>query len=112
VSIGDGVESIKEYAFKNCSALSELRLSKSVKQVGYESFSGCTGMTTIDLGEIETISEKAFSGCQSIVAVMLPHSLKEVGSGAFSGCNSIATVPPIAKQWKAIASVRCLQSSM
>ena len=47
VVIPDAVTTIGEGIFYRCSGLANLTLGKSLKDIGYSAFSGCTGLTRI-----------------------------------------------------------------
>ena len=47
VSIPEGVTSIGEYAFQNCTGLTSIEIPSSVASIGSYAFNGCTGLTNI-----------------------------------------------------------------
>lgn len=65
VIIGDGVTSVGDYAFYDCSSLTSLTLPESVTSIGDGAFSNCSGLT----GDL-----------------LLPESLVSIGTQAFYGC--------------------------
>ena len=65
VIIGDGVTSIGDYAFYDCSSLTSLTLPESVTSIGDGAFCNCSGLT----GDL-----------------LLPESLVSIGKLAFYGC--------------------------
>ena len=53
-------------------------------------FSGCTGLTRIELPyTIFTIGSKAFEGCSGMTAIELPVGVKSIGEGAFAFCSGL-----------------------
>ena len=46
--IYDGITSIGNYAFNNCTALQNVTIPMSVKKIGTGAFSGCTGLKRVD----------------------------------------------------------------
>ena len=63
VVIEDGVTSIGNYAFYDCSALTQVTIPNSVTSIGYEAFSGCNGLATITIpNSVISIRSSAFYG--------------------------------------------------
>jgi hypothetical protein len=55
-------------------------------------FSGCTGLTTVDIHDgCEVIGTQCFYGCTSLNSIDIPESVTSIGVEAFYGCNSLAT---------------------
>ena len=81
--IGNGV-------FQNKTDVTSVKLTKHVKSIGNNAFSGCDHLTQINLKdtELESIGNSAFLNCIRLTQVQLPDSLQAIGSGAFQGCVS------------------------
>ena len=47
IHLPDTLESIGEWAFRDCAGLERLVIPKSVKEIGAESFLGCSNLTII-----------------------------------------------------------------
>jgi hypothetical protein len=91
----DGVETINNGVFRDCTALKDVKLSGTLKLV--QGFEGCTALETIVLPpQVDTIGKDAFSGCSSLKSIDLPASVTLIGSGAFCYCSLITAVilPP------------------
>ena len=55
---------IGSYAFSGCRGLTRINLPASITYIGESAFEGCNGLTSINLpASITYISERAFSGC-------------------------------------------------
>eukprot|EP01083_Nonionella_stella_P280333 953693_1 len=65
--MGDNVKRIEFWAFRDCSTLRFIRLSRTLEYIGYE----------------------AFYSCLSLEALFLPSTIKEIGRGAFMFCRSL-----------------------
>ena len=68
----------------------------SVTAIGTSAFSGCTGLTSVNLpGSLTTINAHAFQGCFGLQGISLPESLTAIGDSAFMSCGGITslTVP-------------------
>ncbi len=71
VVINDGITSIGDSAFYNCSAIESISIPNSV--------------TTIDV--------RAFDGCSSLRNIIIPASVSSIGAGAFGGApNSLESI--------------------
>ncbi len=72
-TIPDSVTSIGDYAFYNCSGITEVNLSIGLESIGKSAFYGCTGLTEIEVpNSVTEIGEKAFKGCENLKKVTLP----------------------------------------
>ena len=70
VIIGEGVTSIGNEAFYNCSNLTSITIPESVTSIGYSAFYDCSSLTAITLPEgVTNIGYHAFYGCGSLTAV-------------------------------------------
>ena len=120
VTFTEGTEIIPPECFRNCTALTDVTLPDSVKdiQCGYNggtgAFADCPALTNVSIGtDIETINQNAFrttgdaltvtfregaslvpahafQGRPELVRVILPESMKTIGSYAFAGCTALA----------------------
>lgn len=65
----------------------------SVKTIAANAFSGCKGITSIDIPEgITGIGDNAFKNCSSLEEVTLPDSLTFLGASAFEGCIKLTSI--------------------
>ncbi|MFQ9997335.1 MAG: leucine-rich repeat domain-containing protein, partial [Hoylesella buccalis] len=88
VVVEEGVTSLGEYIFWDCSSLTEVKLSNSLTTLRKECFKHCTALKSIILPDnISMIDESAFEECNALETVTFPKSLKEVSTKAFYNCN-------------------------
>lgn len=88
VVVEEGVTSLGEYIFWDCSNLTEVKLSNSLTTLRKECFKHCTALKSITLPDnISMIDESAFEECNALETVTFPKSLKEVSTKAFYNCN-------------------------
>lgn len=67
VVIENGITSVDNYAFHNCTGIEEITLPDSVQTIGKAAFSGCTALTEIHIPiSVTTIKYNAFDGCVSL----------------------------------------------
>lgn len=88
VVVEEGVTSLGEYIFWDCSSLTEVKLPNSLTTLRKECFKHCTALKSIILPDnISMIDESAFEECNALETVTFPKSLKEVSTKAFYNCN-------------------------
>ncbi len=110
---GSIVTKIADYAFKNCTDITFVRVDSGVTLIGKSAFEGCSnlesaymvGVITVDsaafkgctrlneveFGVIEYIKDEAFMNCSSLAYLYLSEFLKTIGNKAFMGCDNIST---------------------
>ena len=105
LTIGDGVTSIGNYAFENCSSLTSVTIPDSVTEIGHAAFANCSSLTSIVVALdnavydsrdncnaiIETATNALKVGC---VATVIPKSVTSIGRYAFYGYSSLAIAIP------------------
>ena len=93
VVIENGVTSIGERAFMNCSSLTSVTIPKSVTSIGYCAFDGCSGLTSITIpNSVTSIGKEAFEYCSSLTSVTIPNSVTSIRQQAFYGCSKLTSV--------------------
>lgn len=86
ISINDGV-------FSGCSALEKINLPKNLKTIGKSAFSQCSSLKTVTFNsKLESIGDYAFMECIKLTSLVFPSSLKTIGNRAFLGCTELLTV--------------------
>ena len=93
VVMQQGVTSIGDHAFWDCSGLTSVTIPDGVTSIGGDAFSGCAALTSVTIpGSVTSIGGGAFSGCTSLTSVAIPSSVTEIGGSAFSGCTGLTSV--------------------
>ena len=91
--IPNGVTSIGDYAFNNCSGLTSVIISTDVTRIGQYAFNNCSSLTSVDIPNNTTIiGESAFEKCRNMETLKLPAKLQIIKKAAFKGCNSLKSV--------------------
>ena len=93
IIISDSVTGIGYNAFYNCIGLTSITIPDSVTSIGSSAFSGCTNLANIIISDSVTgIGYNAFYNCIGLTSITIPDSVTSIGSSAFSGCTNLATV--------------------
>ena len=70
VKIQNGVTSIGDYAFDNCTSLTRIEIPSSVTSIGREAFEKCERLTSIEIpSSVTSIGWNAFAYCTSLTDV-------------------------------------------
>ena len=97
------VTSVNSYAFKDCSDLTSVTISKNVSSFSDHAFHGCSNLNSIRVevdnqnydsrdncnAIIETSSNTLVAGCNSTI---IPNSVTSIGGSAFYGCRSLTSI--------------------
>ena len=95
ISIPASVETIEEYAFEGCEALTSIEIPASVEKIGELAFYGCTSLHTVTFekgSKLKTIGSDVFLNCTSLTMIEIPASVETIEDQAFEGCSLLATV--------------------
>lgn len=92
VTIGDGITSIGDWAFFECTALTSVTIPGGVTVIGDHAF-GCTGLTAVDIpAGVTSIENDAFMSCSALETVTIPNSVTSIGEGVFYECTLLETI--------------------
>ena len=79
-----------EELFKNCTALTEIKLPDTLLEIGNYSFKGCENLVNIIIpSSVTSIERGAFNDCSSLSYITLPPKLKKIGSWCFADCVNL-----------------------
>ena len=91
--IPDGVTSIGNRAFEDCTGLTSIEIPNSVTSIGSSAFEGCTGLTSIVIPySVTSIGNYAFNGCSGLTSVEIPNSVTSIGYAAFRDCTGLTSI--------------------
>ena len=86
-------DKIGDVAFSGCSGLTNLNLPAGITEIGPYAFYGCSGLTSLNLPvSITTISAGAFASCSGLTSINLPAGITEIGGDAFRGCSGLTSL--------------------
>ena len=84
------VTSIGNRAFEGCTGLTSVSIGNSVTFIGSSAFSGCSGLTSVSIpNSVTSIGRFAFSGCSGLTSVSIGNSVTEIEDYAFNGCSAL-----------------------
>ncbi len=93
IVIKDGVTSIGDLAFYDCTSLSSIEIPNSVTSFGKYAFFECTSLNSINIpNSVTNIGERAFNLCYKLSSVNIPNSVTSIGDYAFSGCIALPLI--------------------
>ena len=91
------VTSIGDHCFRNCTALTKVKISGSDENFYDAVFYNCTSLVEVDLSEmkrLDSMGQYCFSGCSKLTTIKLPNCLKEINGGSefLRGCSSLTSI--------------------
>ena len=93
ITIPEGVTTIGDRAFYECTALKTVNLPDSLTVIGNSAFYSCAALETINMpAGLTKIGASGFKGCSSIQSVSFPEGFEELGDAAFEACTSLKSV--------------------
>ena len=93
LTVNEGVESITESVFRDCTALESVSLPNTLKTIGNAAFDNCDSLVSITIPDsVETIGEFAFSGCAKLAEVNLGSGLTVIEASLFRYDDAIKSI--------------------
>ena len=112
--IGDNIEIISSYAFRNNNNLSSIAIGKNVSFIGEEAFAYCSSLNTIVClaKEPPLLEQSAFAGLQTLNCVV---EVPEESVGAYraaAGWSSFGNITPHHELSLSITKIDCLNKGI
>src|SRR5574344_1879067 len=87
------VKTIGADAFSNCTGLTSVTIPNSVTSIGYFAFSNCTGLTSVTIpNSVTSIGIGAFFYCTGLTSVTIGTSVTSIGYDAFYDCTGLTLI--------------------
>ena len=101
--VADGVTTLSQFVFYECSSITSVVIPKSVTSIGQYAFFSCPGLVSISVESgnsrydsrndcnaiIETSTGTLIVGCKNTT---IPSSVTSIGQYAFAGCSGLTSV--------------------
>ncbi|MBP0958473.1 MAG: leucine-rich repeat domain-containing protein [Oscillospiraceae bacterium] len=93
ITIPDSVTSIGNYAFKSCRSLQRITIPGSVNSIGDNAFTLCSSLQSITIRDgVTSIGKSAFVSCPSLTSISIPKSVTSIGDYAFDECSGLIDI--------------------
>ncbi len=93
VIIPDGVTSIGDRAFFNCTSANTIIIPDSVTNIGERVFWGCKNLEEITIPDsVTSIGGGTFKNCKSLKEITIPDNVKIIEQAMFTGCNNLKKI--------------------
>ena len=93
IEIGNGVTSIKFYAFNGCYSLASITIPDGVTSIGDSAFTSCYSLASITIpNSVTSIGDSAFYSCRSLASITIPDGVTSIRASVFTNCDSLASI--------------------
>ena len=90
--IPNTVTSIGYQAFSGCSGLTSITIPNSVTSIGNYAFVG-SGLTSVTIpNSVTSIGQDAFESCSGLTSVSIGNSVTSIGNNAFQYCSGLTSI--------------------
>ncbi len=95
IELSSNVMEIADYAFRNCTQLTAVRIPFTVSWIGESAFEGCIALSEIEIPRlIVEIMPFTFKGCISLTSIKIPSDVETIHQGAFEGSGLTSIIIP------------------
>ena len=85
--------SIGTNAFSGCSGLTSIEIPDSVTSIGNYAFDGCSSLESVEIpSSVVSIGEGTFHYCSNLTSIDIPSGVTSIGNYTFRGCSALETV--------------------
>ena len=93
VEIAECVTHIGQYTFSKCSKLTKVIMGDNVTSIGIGAFSDASKLSSVMLSKNITLIEGyTFSNCRELLDISIPNRVTSIGEYAFRNCDSLTSV--------------------
>ncbi len=114
VVLPNNITVIPDYAFENCSSLTNINIPtslvqiranafsqtalkefiapESLKEIWLYAFKDTKELRNVELKNVTEIGDMVFENCEKLEFIVIPETLEEIGTGVFGGCSSLQDI--------------------
>ena len=92
IIINEGVTSIGNYAFEECSKLYSVNLPKSLTTIGEFAFRNTHSLRCLSIPEGVTELKNCAFQSSNLESIYIPKAVSAIGDGILSGCNNLMSI--------------------
>ena len=110
ISLTDGITSIGNYSFKDCSSLNRIYIPNSVTSIGSAAFKNCKNLKNVVIpNSVTFIGGSTFMDCSSLININIPDSVSSINYSMFKNCKKLTniTIPNSIKSISSNAFENC-----
>ena len=92
-SHSDSVTNIGDYAFENCTSLTNAVIGNGVVAIGISAFDTCSSLAGVVIPDsVTSIGDYAFEACTSLTNMILGSGVLGLGDGVLDDCISLTAI--------------------
>jgi len=107
LSIPEGVTTIKNYAFYNCTSIQSVRIPASIENIGFYAFSQCSNLSNVYVSDLSewcnisfdraganplSVAQTLYVDNNAVTEVIIPDGVTTIKSYAFCGFKNLTSV--------------------
>ena len=93
ITLPDSLKTLGNYAFRDCSELTDINFGKGLEVIGRYSFYYCSGLSNVTIPDnITEISAYAFAYSSNLKTLTIGMNVKTIGSYILSGCSAVNAI--------------------
>ena len=114
VVLPNNITVIPDYAFENCSSLTNINIPtslvqiranafsqtalkefiapESLKEIWLYAFKDAKELTKVELKNVTEIGNMVFENCEKLESIVIPETLEEIGASVLGGCSSLQDI--------------------
>ena len=89
---GYPVTGIGEWAFENCTDLTNVKIPDSVVYIGSGAFQYCNFTSVAIPDSVANIGGSAFHGCANLKSITIPNGVTSIGDSTFYRCTNLTSI--------------------
>lgn len=93
IHISNSIRDLNSCAFMNCSRLGFIDLPDNLERIWVDAFNGCKSLKEISIPDkVWCIDGRAFMNCENLEYVSIPESVTAIYDYSFWGCNNLSSI--------------------